>query len=989
MRSSKVHQPARTPVGLHVTCDNTVIETPRPWHYGWVLLALGCWSAGCAGPTVSRIDVWIGDDVYAARMPTAGPGASAGYDADHRQIALAGAIDETLNYALAITARQAAIEQLTVVPSGLQSADGRIASNAIRLYRAHEVSLERWPGWHVRSVPPGERRERIPDVLVPIEAPRGGLPAALPLDDTLILWVDVHIPKGTGPGTYFGNLEVRSADGLLEAISLSVTVWPFVLPPARKVALLVDIDHQSLFRHHVRVGGRPFGPLLQWGDTAAGPELDDLLWSTARLLRAHQVSPLLPRFHPGVKVDAAGGLEVDWRDYDRVVAPLLDGSRYFDRRPLPYWRIPLSEEFPPAPVYGAMSSPTYSKLARQYLANCAEHFAEQGWLDRSFVFLPYLDRPGEQASAAARHFGRVVRQADARLRTLATLFPQDMAAYGWAGFNQEDLAGLVDAWAPPAQFYDPREMQQQRVHRRATFWTLDRPPFSGSIDLAARPADTRVIAWQARSYKAGAVLMGPAANWPDPTEDVSPQDCCPSGAPLIYPGRYFGLSGPVPSARLKRLRRSMQDLGYAELLEQRNLGHIAEVLAESLSHRAAADAYGAHFADGRGGGWVVDPAQWSAARRTMADEIIRSIRGQRAAGAAGTTRVTDPSKRVGPDVFNTLLWRRFMSATRKLSVRVDGVRVRPYGPALGGAVEIAIAVTVTNGTRTPIAGRLAFETLPLAWQVETPELVFETLGPLESRRLTLRARAAVMQTDVGAVRYLPLILRTSDGQVVRFSARLGYLTATAIQNDIVIDGDLSDWPTTVGGVAEDFVLVTGEDPRTPRLPFTRPTRTTQAFVAADSRALYFGINAALGEDYERPSGQRNFVRYDDGVPVGEELLEILLDPTNAGTRSTSDLYHVVIKPGGWFCERGIATDPPTGQAGPWAAGLTVAVQLHSDRWVAEVRIPLDAFGVRTLGRQIWGINVTRLDLPRQEFSNWSAAAQNTYDPLSLGNLALP
>jgi hypothetical protein len=125
------------------------------------------------------------------------------------------------------------------------------------------------------------------------------------------------------------------------------------------------------------------------------------------------------------------------------------------------------------------------------------------------------------------------------------------------------------------------------------------------------------------------------------------------------------------------------------------------------------------------------------------------------------------------------------------------------------------------------------------------------------------------------------------------------------------------------------------------------------------------------------------------VPLGEELVEILLDPTNAGTRSTSDLFHVVIKPNGWFCERGIGTDPPTGVRSAWAAGLSAAVQIHDDRWVAEVRIPRDAFGTRAQGRQVWGVNLTRFDLAGQEFSNWSGAAQNVYDPLSLGNLTLP
>ncbi|MHC4067170.1 MAG: hypothetical protein ACYSUI_22080, partial [Planctomycetota bacterium] len=70
-------------------------------------------------------------------------------------------------------------------------------------------------------------------------------------------------------------------------------------------------------------------------------------------------------------------------------------------------------------------------------------------------------------------------------------------------------------------------------------------------------------------------------------------------------------------------------------------------------------------------------------------------------------------------------------------------------------------------------------------------------------------------------------------------------------------------------------------------------------------------------------------------------------------------------------------------------GLSVAAQIHEDRWAAEVRIPLDAFGVRGEGRQIWGVNFTRFDLARQEYSTWSGVNQSIHDPLALGNLALP
>ena len=69
--------------------------------------------------------------------------------------------------------------------------------------------------------------------------------------------------------------------------------------------------------------------------------------------------------------------------------------------------------------------------------------------------------------------------------------------------------------------------------------------------------------------------------------------------------------------------------------------------------------------------------------------------------------------------------------------------------------------------------------------------------------------------------------------------------------------------------------------------------------------------------------------------------------------------------------------------------LKVATRSARDRWTVELRIPLSAFGPAAFDNAIWGFNVTRFDAARQEFSTWSGAKGNAYDPLSLGNLALP
>ncbi len=88
-------------------------------------------------------------------------------------------------------------------------------------------------------------------------------------------------------------------------------------------------------------------------------------------------------------------------------------------------------------------------------------------------------------------------------------------------------------------------------------------------------------------------------------------------------------------------------------------------------------------------------------------------------------------------------------------------------------------------------------------------------------------------------------------------------------------------------------------------------------------------------------------------------------------------------------EKGIAFEPPCGPREPWPVDIDVATGLSSGRWTVELRIPLDAFDLGATEHTTWGFNVTRYDASRQEFSTWSGASGNAYDPLSLGNLYLP
>ena len=137
-------------------------------------------------------------------------------------------------------------------------------------------------------------------------------------------------------------------------------------------------------------------------------------------------------------------------------------------------------------------------------------------------------------------------------------------------------------------------------------------------------------------------------------------------------------------------------------------------------------------------------------------------------------------------------------------------------------------------------------------------------------------------------------------------------------------------------------------------------------------------------------GMNNFVDYDGLTPVGEDFVEIVLDPTNARTRSTGDLYHLLVKANGVvLSHRGIACDPPTGPHDLWFSGAEAQVQHHSDGWTAEVRLPRRSLPLQAEEWPIWAINFSRFQARLAEYSNWAGAKRHVYSPLSMGNLIWP
>ena len=934
-------------------------------------------TAGCES-TPEGVYTWVEEPSPRLDNPLIDPGKPISFEASPRRARLTGAINETLSFRFAVRAGDRQIDNPTFRIGPFESVAAQIDPSVLQVFRMHRVFIERFPGWHIRSIPPDRRHVRPLDVLVPLRAPQGGMPSAIQQGETYCFWVDVAIPKGTVAGRYTTDIALISGNTTIDVVGVHLTVWPMVLPDEAAAPVIAEIDHHRLFRHHVGLRAGSSSPTADdWRNLPMGDDLNALLRSALRILQAHRLTPVLHELAPLVKVDAHGRVLIDWGQYDAVVEPCLNGREFPNRVPLRLWPMPTSAMFSSLRDDDIMSSAGHTELLRQYLSQCANHFHEKGWLDRSYALPPGAVTVSEESVQTTRAFATTARNADQRIVIASRLWPQDMAPYGWIDYPFAAFAEAVDIWLPPAQFYDLEAMAVQRASGRRTWLTADHPPFSGSIAVHSSPAHVRVLPWQAILLKAEALHVGCINRWPENVDLATPEECLRSDPNvLLYPGGPFGLDEPVPSVRLKHLRRGLQDVAYRKLLYDHGLEHVAATLGRSLTPLAGSDAYRTHFADGRPIGWLHDPLPFDLARDIMAEALL------------------DASYRNSPKTgFDALardaMWRRFMAAARTLHFNVDGTRLRFTGTPAAWRADVECALTIVNRTRVPVTGTVNLTDLPEGWTASDEGRSLESVAPNSSRRITLTAQTSALPAGSGGIMSLPIEFAAYDGTVHRVQARVACVTAFPFYESIRIDGDLSDWPPGAVNVASGFRLITGESADTSTKRATRPQRSTTGFLVRDSEFLYLAVNCESDVQAGGQASRRNIVEYDDLIPVGDEMIEVLIDPLNTGTRSPTDLYHIVVKPSGtYITEKGIRFEPPCGRRAVWPADIDVATRIYPDRWTVELRIPLAAFGAVT-EHTFWGFNITRHNAERQEFSNWSGACGNAYDPLSLGNLYLP
>lgn len=524
--------------------------------------------------------------------------------------------NETVALQVVVTADDGPLEGVTVDldalrgPSVLRNADGaqdpaRFVGRSIERFVEHftfvaRASGGRTPGeslgWAAGSGPaPDAWLGWVPDALVPVEiAPAWSpYPLVIPRGRNGIVWIDVTTARDQAPGTYAGDILVRSAGGKpLASIPVELTVHDAVLPD-RPVETMLFFDPEELTR--------------KLGPGASRRQL----W---QLFHRHRIVPM----H-----DARSAADVE------ACLPALDGSAYTAEAGYDGPGVGRGDGLLVLGSYGQLGEPDDAALAK--VEAIAEALAKHGLAASTETFVYAIDERCDSPRGAAWK-ALLARSRREDVRRLAV---------GWT-CSEPPETQPVDLPIVAASHYDPARARASAAAGKRVWIYNGFRPSTGSFLLDDEAVSPRVQGWLAKLFAIPRWFYWESTFWFDgnkggkgpydpwvTAEGFHNQhgDHCAGDGLLVYPGKQvdafrehsIGFDGVLPSIRLKNLRRGIQDAGYLELARSASPAK-ADAIARELFPRALSEA-----AHGDPPSWPASGKPFFVARVTLLSTFVPGV----------------------------------------------------------------------------------------------------------------------------------------------------------------------------------------------------------------------------------------------------------------------------------------------------------------------------------------------------------------------------
>ncbi len=454
----------------------------------------------------------------------------------------------------------------------------------------------------------GEEIGAFPDALLPI-SPDKPLSSVLSLIENSnlpsrsveyrILWIDLSLSDDFPSGQHSFEIKATLTDGKVVNIPFRLEVGSQVLPDSP-----------------VKISLNEYGPRYLRGlpKTVSDRQKLEIERRYFRMARAHHanLNPLpyksqrgypLPGMAPEISVNDSALLSIDWTEFDRRFGPYLDGSAFPDGKPVDHFYLPFNPEWP-APFrlyweYRRYYETIWQQVAQAYI----EHFRAKGWTGTVFQVycnqkpkpnnqIPWnLDEPkGVEDYQALRYFTELTHRVFGNAAPLQIKYRMDISHFycekhRWDQRKDFRVNGgdkilkPVDIWmindhSLKSEF--PRQKARELIAAGKEVWWYGATPTLPESGLEALRKIYRVAQNRFTGFLVWKTVLTRFTG--SMGKDF-----------IIYQGRLFGLEGePVPSIRLKLLRRAVDDLRYLQLLQTGSTVRNAnEVLEQWLNCPAA------------------------------------------------------------------------------------------------------------------------------------------------------------------------------------------------------------------------------------------------------------------------------------------------------------------------------------------------------------------------------------------------------------------
>ncbi|MEW5979602.1 MAG: glycoside hydrolase domain-containing protein [Acidobacteriota bacterium] len=547
-----------------------------------------------------------GKEVYEGKRPSSGEYRKRNgvWDAASRMIRLSAGRNEVVGFQVVLEKGQDELHKVFLNATDLLSSKERISADShIRLFKQLYLQLE--GTWY-------------PDALLPFEI-SGATPLELP--DSLSVpnqrvqsvWVDIYVPQDLPPDIYTGQLMVLHRNtNKQDSLKIELEVGAFTLPDE----LNLDVDLMNYGFLSIERG---------WPDLELdGERHRKIEREFFRMAHAHRMTfATVPYNHDGsipkgLKPELAGvgdSIRVnDWSAWDARFGPVLSGEAFQDlprsRQPVKHFFLPYNLMWPSDIRH--WKEPFYRTEHLRISRAFRNHLIEKGWTQTKYHiyynhkehynFFPWnLDEPTrDQDLDALSYLGKILNECFPKDGKLDVLYRLDIGHFHCQNdptcrYPKETSARVVemlDPWVDlwnigsPHYWANLTEVRKLRKHGNTMYF------YSGTPRVAEPLGKAIHWGWQGFQYETDGICFWNATDWVDWDTDAPAADPYTNAggryqgfSMIFYPGSKFGYDGPIPSMRLKTLRRGLQDFEYLRLIEgtgKKTRGELIQLTNELL-----------------------------------------------------------------------------------------------------------------------------------------------------------------------------------------------------------------------------------------------------------------------------------------------------------------------------------------------------------------------------------------------------------------------